>query len=557
VCFLWAILGNFAFWANPKSEMFSSPISTAADFGTPPVQQQDNLRSPTKIIPRNLETCFDEENESVTSVEFRKLSKLALREVRGKYQLEECSLSEDQLLFNALQDELKLSGQQFQPKYQICHRIPNEILTKAYNKSSSQEEKELILAFSYSKLNCYPSQENYHHTNQEATLQGKTWNPDPEKLKPGGIQKYNKMKTIKTSIKNLLSLSKGENGETAKSVIGEILDALASSSGAERASYKSLVAKLDKRNFRGLEDAKLIIDKARNEMSAKRNSDGLKNDGTPDLRTNVGKSLQSAITAPAAAASMPSPPVAATQSRSERGLKNDGTPDLRTNVGKSLQSVITAPAAAASMPSPPVAATQSRSERGLKNDGTPDLRTNVGKSLQSAITAPAAAASMPSPPVVATQSRSERGLKNDGTPDLRTNVGKSLQSALSQQLERVRQQEQERQRERERQQEQERQRERVRQQEQERQRERVRQQEQERQRERVRQQEQERQRERVRQQEQMMRQQQVQMLQYQQMRQSYHYSSNFTTPRGHDGPRCRDGSLDMRYSVNRGRDKYG
>jgi hypothetical protein len=169
----------------------------------------------------------------------------------------------------------------------------------------------------------------------------------------------------------------------------------------------------------------------------------------------------------------------------------------------------------------------------LKNDGTPDLRTNVGKSLQSAITAPAAAASMPSPPVVATQSRSERGLKNDGTPDLRTNVGKSLQSALSQQLERVRQQEQERQRERERQQ------------------------EQERQRERVPQQEQERQRERVRQQEQMMRQQQVQMLQYQQMRQSYHYSSNFTTPRGHDGPRCRDGSLDMRYSVNRGRDKYG
>ena len=79
----------------------------------------------------------------------------------------------------------------------------------------------------------------------------------------GGIQKYNKMKTMKTSLKKLLALTKKENGEMVKSVISNILSAMANSSEADKASYKSFVAKLDKRKFNGLEDAKLISDSPR------------------------------------------------------------------------------------------------------------------------------------------------------------------------------------------------------------------------------------------------------------------------------------------------------
>jgi hypothetical protein len=53
-----------------------------------------------------------------------------------------------------------------QPR-QLCHRIPNYILVKAYNTTDSQEVKRQLLAFGFSSDNIFRGKNNISHTEME------------------------------------------------------------------------------------------------------------------------------------------------------------------------------------------------------------------------------------------------------------------------------------------------------------------------------------------------------------------------------------------------------
>jgi hypothetical protein len=104
---------------------------------------------------------------------------------------------------------------------------------------------------------------------------------------------------------------------------------------------------------------------------------GMKKDGTPDMRTKLGKKFEEA-----------------------KVLKKDGTPDVQR------MAYTTAPMnSRPEMPCLPNAEMPT-AVTGMKKDGTPDMRTKLGKQIEEA-----------------------KVLKKDGTPDMRTNLDKQIEEA--------------------------------------------------------------------------------------------------------------------------------
>eukprot|EP00049_Salpingoeca_infusionum_P020671 m.364829 g.364829 ORF g.364829 m.364829 type:complete len:463 (-) comp28638_c0_seq1:258-1646(-) len=142
---------------------------------------------------------------------------------------------------------------------------------------------------------------------------------------------------------------------------------------------------------------------------------GLKSDGTPDLRTNLGKQLSKGT------------------QEAQKEVRKDVRKDVRKEVRKGAQ-----PSAAVTTAANLPKQQGSARSTGLKKDGTPDMRTVKGRGL-AATMQPKATESDPRlkrelfPGNVSRHSAhpvSERvrtGLRNDGvTPDLRTRQGRSL-----------------------------------------------------------------------------------------------------------------------------------
>ena len=151
---------------------------------------------------------------------------------------------------------------------------------------------------------------------------------------------------------------------------------------------------------------------------------GLKNDGTPDLRTVKGKEMAGRAAFDLETkfgTSPPKPPVTSGGDCKTAGLKNDDTPGLRSVKEK-----------AAFINQKEATATSSKTTVG-SSKGTDSYTTPTSTPIKTTTTVPMSPngvdglfSSTKPLPKTSSDDRKETGLKNDGTPDYRTAKGKEM-----------------------------------------------------------------------------------------------------------------------------------
>jgi hypothetical protein len=282
------------------------------------------------------------------------------------------------------------AGSNAKGKRELCHRLPNEVLTECYNTTEDLRIKQDIVKFNMSTDNIRRSGHNGDHTEMEKGLKsGDYYAKDFNR----------KQQQIERALENL-----HQYDDYSDKGVTHILRTLKEFGPG----YNRIVAELDKRKYSSNKDAKDLIQAARDEQDSsdtkqiqqKSQADSTENqvrrtrkDGKPDMRFSANKTLDE--DAKLARRLHDEERVEAMP----RGTRKDGKLDMRFSANKTL--IEDAKLARRLQDEDRVEAMP----RGVRKDGKPDMRFGGNRS------------SNPKPQI--RPSGGGARLRNDGQPDMR------------------------------------------------------------------------------------------------------------------------------------------